>query len=86
MPEIRFTRPGAEAPYVVEVPDGADTAAIVASMADGGWSADVTESAATPVEVPVGDPINLTPETPADQAAPAEPDNGQPAADTTKEN
>lgn len=84
MPEIRYTHPDLP-DYVVELPAGVDPATVAAPGDD--WTAEVSGAEAEqPAEVPVGDPINLTPETPADQAAPAEPETDQTVvSDPTKE-
>jgi hypothetical protein len=89
MRELRFTHPDLpDRLYTIPLPDGQDQAGPVASMTDSGWELEADpEAAEVPVEVPVGEPINLTPEPSAEAAAPAEPDNtDQPApADDNKE-
>jgi hypothetical protein len=89
MRELRFTHPNLPGEtYTIPLPDGQDQAGPVASMTDSGWELEADpEASEAPVEVPVGDPIDLTPEPSAELAAPAEPDNtDQPvAADDNKE-
>jgi len=74
MPEIRYTHP-TQPDYVVEIGEGVDPATVTAPGDD--WTAQPVDEQEPAAPVPVGEDLNLTPETPADQAAPAEPETDQ---------